>query len=120
MIIAIVDTTVLIHLYRNDPQALAWADTQQQQLAVTSITWLEFLVGAGSKAAQTRCKAILAQFDMLYLTQPDQLLAMQQLEHSRLSDGVGIERLPNRRCRASVAATVVYPACDSHTGAPTA
>ncbi len=28
MTVGIVDTTVLVHLYRNDPHALAWANAQ--------------------------------------------------------------------------------------------
>jgi len=90
MTVGIVDTTVLVHLYRNNADALAWAAVGEQQLAMTPISWLELMVGAAGKAGQTRCKAIFGQFDLVYLTQGDQEWAMQQMERYRLSHGVGI------------------------------
>ena len=90
MTIGIVDTTVLVHLYRNNSDALAWAAIWKQQLAITSISWLEVMVGAAGKAGQARCKAIFGQFELVYLTQADQEWAMQQMERYRLSHGVGI------------------------------
>jgi predicted nucleic acid-binding protein len=90
MIVGIVDSTVIIHIFRNDPAALAWAVKLEEQLAVTSITWLEVMHGASSKAGQAKCKAILSEFDLVYLTQTDQEWAMQQVELYRLSHGVGI------------------------------
>lgn len=47
-------------------------------------------VGAGSKQAQTRCKAILGQFDLLPLSHSAQRWAMQHLERYRLNHGLGM------------------------------
>ena len=44
--------------------------------------------GAGSKAKQATCKAILEQFEMIFLTSIDQEWAMEQMERFRLSHGI--------------------------------
>ncbi|MBN1679014.1 MAG: PIN domain-containing protein [Anaerolineae bacterium] len=90
MTVGIVDTTVIIHYFRKHAAARDWVDTQPRPLSVTPITWLEVMHGAPGKAGQTHCKALLSQFEMLYLVQADQDWAMEQLEHYRLSHGVGI------------------------------
>lgn len=90
MTVGIVDTTVLIHLYRNDPRALMWADALTQRFALTSMTWFEFMVGVGSKVAQTRCQTIVHQFDLLTLSHADQEWAMQQFQRYRFSHGIGV------------------------------
>jgi predicted nucleic acid-binding protein len=61
-----------------------------QPLAIPPITWIEIIYGAAGKAGQAKCKTILDQFAMEYLTRADMDWAMQQLERYRLSHGVGI------------------------------
>ncbi len=90
MTVGIVDTTVIVHYFRKNPAAQAWVDGQPDRLSVVSITWLEVMHGAGSKAKEAASKSILNRFDMLYLTQADQDWAMQQMERYRLSHGVSI------------------------------
>lgn len=89
MIDAIVDTTVLIHLLRRYPSALAWFNNDQVYGLVT-ITWMEVMQGATSKANQVATKAILSQFEMLYLTVADQQWAMEQLERFQFSHHIGM------------------------------
>lgn len=86
----LVDSTVVIHLFRKNRQAQDWIDTQEDSLFVTPITWLEVMFGAPGKAGQVTCKAILSGFELLYLTSADMDWAMQQMEQFRLSHGVGI------------------------------
>lgn len=90
MTMGVVDSTVIIHVFRRNPAARAWRNAQPVRLLVTPITWLEVMHGAPGKAGQATCKAILSQFDMEYLTPADMDWAMQQLERYRLSHGVGI------------------------------
>jgi predicted nucleic acid-binding protein len=90
MTIAVVDTTVVIHLLRHYAPALAWYSSLSQPLGVTPITWLEVMYGAGSKAHQITSKTLLGQFDILYLTSVDQDWAMAQMERFRLCHGVSI------------------------------
>src|SRR6476619_6387982 len=88
MTVAIADTTVVIHLYRRYAPALTWYASLTEPLGITPVTWIEVMYGAGSKAKQVMCKAILSQFDLIYLTSIDQNWAMQQMEDYRLSHGV--------------------------------
>ncbi|MCC6612985.1 MAG: PIN domain-containing protein [Anaerolineae bacterium] len=88
MTIAIADTTVVIHLYRRYAPALRWYESLPQSLGIAPITWMEVMYGAGSKAKQTTCKALLGQFDLIHLTSGDQDWAMQQMEKYRLSHGL--------------------------------
>jgi predicted nucleic acid-binding protein len=88
MIDAVLDITVVLHLFRKYPPAINWFNNQQRY-GVTSITWLEVMEGASNKANQARCKNLLDQFDTLYLTSADQQWAMQQLEHFQFSRHIG-------------------------------
>jgi predicted nucleic acid-binding protein len=90
MTVAIVDSTVIIHLLRNNALAIAWANSLTTRLGVTSITWSEVMFGAPGKAGQARAKAVLAKFDLHFPTREDQLWAMEKMERYRLSRGVGI------------------------------
>lgn len=89
MTVAIVDTTVVVHLYRHYAPALAWYGSLSQPLGITSITWLEMMSGAGSKAKQAACKTLLSQFDLFHLISGDQDWAMQQLERFQFSHHIG-------------------------------
>lgn len=88
-IIGVVDTTVLIHLLRNNAVAIAWVKIQPT-LSITSISWMEVIYGANGKSGQTRSLNLFQQFDLALLTQEDQQWAMQRLLALRLSRGVSI------------------------------
>ncbi len=88
MIDAVLDTTVVLHLYRKYRPALDWF-SNQQRYGVTSITWLEVMEGASNKANQAHCKSLLSQFEVLYPTSSDQQWAMQQLERFQFSHHIG-------------------------------
>jgi predicted nucleic acid-binding protein len=88
MIDALLDTTVIVHLFRKYRPAIDWFNTPQRY-GVTAITWLEVMEGASNKASQAQCKTLLSQFDTLYLTPADQQWAMQQLEHFQFSHHIG-------------------------------
>jgi len=90
MITGIVDTNVLIELYRNLPAATAWASAHAD-LAITSITWLEFIEGARGKAGQARCRQIMNPFEITLLTEADQQWAMAQLLKYRLCRGLSFK-----------------------------
>jgi predicted nucleic acid-binding protein len=87
MLVGIVDTNILIELYRKNAATIAWF-SGQGDLGVTTISWLEFMVGAAGKQGQQRCLQIVAQFTLHHLTTSDQEWAMQQLLRYRLSHGV--------------------------------
>lgn len=89
MTAGIVDTTVVLHYFRNYSNARTWVDSQPVRLSVVSITWMEVMEGTISKANQTHCKSVLQRFDLLYPTSADQQWAMQQLERFQLSHHIG-------------------------------
>jgi predicted nucleic acid-binding protein len=90
MTVGLVDTTVIIHLFRKQPAAHAWLKAQTEPLSLTSITWLEVMHGAPGKAGQQTCEVIMSQFELISLTDIDQAWAMRQMKLYRLSHGVGI------------------------------
>ena len=90
MTIGIADTTVVIHLYRRYSPAIEWYRTVSDSIGVTPITWMEVVYGAGSKAKQIASKALLDEFELLYLTATDQRWAMEQLEQFQFSHHIGM------------------------------
>lgn len=90
MIVAILDTTVIVHLYRKYSPAIAWLENQQLY-GITAITWLEVMEGATNKTNQAYYKQLLSQFDIFYPTTTDQQWAMRQLEELQFSHHVGKE-----------------------------
>ena len=87
----IVDSTVILHYFRNVANAREWVNSQPLHLSIVSITWMEVMEGTSNKANQARCKSILEQFDLLYVTSADQQWAMQQLERFQFSHHIGKE-----------------------------
>jgi predicted nucleic acid-binding protein len=90
MIAAVLDTTVILHLFRQYAPAVAWFNNQQTY-GITSITWLEVMAGTTNKVNQAQCKTLLGQFDILYPTPDDQQWAMQQLERYQFTHHIGKE-----------------------------
>jgi predicted nucleic acid-binding protein len=88
--VGIVDTTVILHYFRNHAAARAWIDAQPARLSVTAVTWMEVMEGASSKANQAGSKSILDKFELLFLTPADQERAMEQLERFRFSHHIGM------------------------------
>lgn len=86
----IVDTTVIVHLFRKNMQARTWFAAQTDKLYVTPVSWLEMIYGAPGKSGQTACKVWLDQFDVAHLTPSDQEWAMEQMFTYRLSRGIEI------------------------------
>lgn len=64
--IGIVDTTVVIHLYRKNPAAIAWLNAQQSAHKITPYTWLEVVYGAPNKRTQAVCIALMENFEMVF------------------------------------------------------
>lgn len=90
MTVGVVDSTVIIHILRNNLLAETWSTAQPVRLSITPITWLEVIYGAPNKRAQASTNALLNRFDLVYLTQADMDWAMQQLLTYRLSHGIAV------------------------------
>jgi predicted nucleic acid-binding protein len=87
--VGIVDTTVILHYFRQNRAAQGWVDSQAVRLSVTAITWLEVMEGSASKASQTRAKSILDKFELLTVSEADQQRAMEQLERFQFTHHIG-------------------------------
>ncbi len=85
----ILDTTILVHLFRGSKEATAWLATQDR-LGVTSISRLEFIYGTRGRRALAVVVKLLNTFETLALIEADQVWAEQQLIKYRLSHGVEI------------------------------
>ena len=85
----ILDTTVIIHLLRNQEIASEWLDSQSY-VVITPITWLEVMEGSKSKLHQNATKSILNKFQIVHTTSSDQKWAMNQLEKFHFSHRIGM------------------------------
>ncbi len=85
----IVDTTILIHLFRGNKDATTWLATQSSP-GVTTISRLEFIYGARGRSAMVAVITLLNTFETVAVTDADQKWAEQQLIKYRLSHGVEI------------------------------
>jgi predicted nucleic acid-binding protein len=59
-------------------------------MGITSIVWFEMIGGAHDKSDQRAVMRFLAAFELVCLTESDQLRAMKQYEVFLLSHGVGM------------------------------
>jgi predicted nucleic acid-binding protein len=90
MTVGIVDTTVIIHLFRRNKAAESWLQGLTSRLSITPMTWMEVIYGAPGKSGQAACLALMSRFEMVYPTSTDMDWAMQSLHKYRLSHGVTI------------------------------
>jgi predicted nucleic acid-binding protein len=86
---AILDSTVILHIFRKYKPAVAWFKGDERYW-VTSITWMEVMVGVTNKRAQVETLDLLDRFETLYVTQADQERAMQQVERFQFSHHIGM------------------------------
>jgi predicted nucleic acid-binding protein len=104
MTLAMVDTTVIVHLWRRYPPATAWFNINQV-FSIASVSWMEVMVGVPNKRVQAETLKLLSGFELLYLVQSDQDWAMQQIERLRFSHSLGL----NDALIASVAYRLQVP-----------
>jgi len=101
---AILDSTVILHIFRKYKPALAWF-TGDERYWVTSVTWMEVMIGVPNKRAQSETLDLLNRFETLYITRTDQVWAMQKVEQMRFSHSIGM----NDALIASVAYRLQVP-----------
>jgi len=87
----IIDTSVIIDIYRGYAPALTWRNANQSKVfAITPIIWMEAVQGAPDKVKQQQIIRLLSVFQMIYPTSADMSWAMQQLVKFKLSHNVGM------------------------------
>ncbi len=85
MTVAIVDSTFIMHLFRRYQPAITWFDSNQR-FSITSISWMEVMVGVPNKRAQSESLDLLGGFEILFVTDADQRWAMEQIKRLRFSN----------------------------------
>lgn len=91
MTAALIETSVVVDLLRRYSPAVAWLDVQSQfAFGITPIVWMEVITGGDNKAERQRAAQVMAQFEMVYLTEADLKWAMETQMRYELSHGVGM------------------------------
>jgi len=91
LVVALIETSVVVDIIRGYSPALNWLQAQSQpSLGITPIIWMEVIRGGDNKAERSRAAQFMAAFEMLYLTQADLDWAMEMQIRYELSHGVGM------------------------------
>jgi predicted nucleic acid-binding protein len=91
MVNAVLDSSVLIDVLRNYPQALEWIAGRYADYALTSMVWLEVIQGAPNIQEQQRSIKLLRQFEKLETLTVDFDWAITQLIRFNLRYNVELE-----------------------------
>lgn len=78
MVVALLDTSVVVDLLRNYDVAEMWLNTQAR-LGVAQIVWIEVLEGAFNKSEQRRAIRVFQQFDLIEVMTDDIIWATEAL-----------------------------------------
>jgi predicted nucleic acid-binding protein len=87
MAMALVDTSIIVDLLRGYPPAQSWF-TQQSDLVVSRIVWLEVLEGAPNRDAQRVVLNLLRRFQVEEIDPVDGVWATQKLLMLNLSHNI--------------------------------
>lgn len=91
MVVAILETNVIVDLLRNYPPAVAWYKSQPADtLATTPIVWMEAIGGAPNKVRRLKAANFLRRFPFIYPTEASIEWAMQAQITYELQYGVGM------------------------------
>lgn len=90
MVMALVDTSIIVDVLRGYPNASTWFPAQQQ-LGVSRYVWFETLQGTQNKASQQRAISLLKTIpDVIEVTPQDHQWALNALLQYRLSHNVDV------------------------------
>jgi tRNA(fMet)-specific endonuclease VapC len=83
----LLDTSIIIDILRGYQPAVDWL-SQQSNLGVTRIVWLEILEGAQNKQSQQKGIALLKGFGLMILTEADVECAVEKMLVYSLSHNI--------------------------------
>ncbi len=86
----ILDSDTLVDVLRKHPPAVAWLGTNPYPLFVSGIAAMEVLAGCRNKQEWQGTEAILAPFDILWLSETGLNTALRTVLPYRLANGIGI------------------------------
>ena len=78
MTVGIVDTTVIFHLFRKNPAALAGYSALTVKLSATPITWMEALYGAASPSGSVKALRSMIVCNYTPLTQSEAAIPLHK------------------------------------------
>lgn len=88
---AMLDTSILVDLWRKHPPAISWANTQQQlTLGIHVLVGMELVEGVRNNQELAHLDRLLASYEIVYLTPSDCAWASEQHRQLRLSYGIGV------------------------------
>lgn len=87
MVIALLDTAIVVDILRGYPPAVEWL-AQQAALGVSTAVWLEVVEGATNRQAERTALHLLHRFERVEVTAEDVDWALRQLMRFHLSHGL--------------------------------
>jgi predicted nucleic acid-binding protein len=88
---ALLDTSVLIDLWRKHPPALSWAEAQRELVVgIHILVAMELVEGVRNNQELAHLDRLLAGYEVEYLAPSDCAWASEQHRRLRLSHGVGL------------------------------
>ncbi len=91
MATAVIDSNIIVDVIRKYSPAIDWLQEQNQAIyGITPIVWMEVIEGGPNKIKRLRAAKVMAEFEMLYLTEADLEWAMEAQMQNELSHGVGM------------------------------
>jgi predicted nucleic acid-binding protein len=86
----LLDTTILVDVFRNDPQAIAWVNSLPPQgRSVSVITYFELLAGCRNRREQQVTAREMRTYRLLILSERISRTALSWYRRFFLSHGVG-------------------------------
>jgi hypothetical protein len=87
----LLDTSILIDLWRGYPPAVDWADAHRDlDFGIHVLVRMELVEGAQNSADFAQVDRILMGYQIIYLTASDCAWAAEQHQQMRLSHGIGV------------------------------
>lgn len=71
MVIALVDTSIVIDILRSHPPAIDWLQAQTEEIGITRFVWHEVIEGCGDKQKQRAAIRVLDKFRLIPITNED-------------------------------------------------
>jgi predicted nucleic acid-binding protein len=89
---ALLDTNILIGLWRRDPAMQAWIDSLPDEMVVglPVLVVMEFIDGARNMDERKRAIKLLESYPVIHLESADSVWAQEQHANFKLSHNVGI------------------------------
>ncbi len=88
---ALLDTSVLVDLWRRHPAALSWAEAQRElAIGIHVLVAMELVEGARDNQELAHLERLLASYEVVFLIPSDCAWAFEQHRRLRLSHGVGV------------------------------